>query len=65
VDELVFLENDLEERLYTTINRCQIALTLVGLGVKVERRSQLATILEDLHYGTQVILEHYCVDESI
>ena len=52
-------EDDLEERLKTTIKRAEVALLLIRYGFP----KYLPTILEDLHYGTQLILELYCIEE--
>ena len=49
--------DDLEERLKTTIRRAEIALLLIRYGFP----NYLPTILEDLHYGTQLIIELYCI----
>ena len=47
----------LEDCLYSTGNRVEIAKMLLNLG----RTDLLATVLEDLYYGTQLILDEYCV----
>ena len=53
--------NDLEERLKTTRNRCDIALLLI----RFNANSLLPTVLEDLFSGTQCILDLYCcVDKN-
>ena len=56
-DEPETMENELEERLKTTGRRVEIALLLMGLG----RNDLIFTVLEDLYYGCQIILEKYCV----
>jgi len=48
--------NDLEERLKTTRNRCDIALLLIEHNPEL-----LPTILEDMFYGVQEILRLYCI----
>ena len=53
--------NDLEERLKTTRNRVDITLILLGL----QRQDLIYTILEDLHYGTQLIMDKYCLKEEL
>ena len=57
-DEPELQDDDLEERLKTTRNRCAIALNLI----EHDRQDLLATILEDLFCGTQSILDLYCVE---
>ena len=59
-DEPQFVEHDLEERIKTIRNRCHIALILI------ERADfdLLSTILEDMHYGTQIIIDLYCIKEE-
>ena len=47
----------LEECLYSTHNRVEIARFLV----KHNRDDLLATALEDLYCGVQLILDEYCV----
>lgn len=49
--------DDLMERLKTTRNRAEIALILID----VNRRDLTYTILEDLHLGTQMIIDMYCI----
>ncbi|GAI04365.1 unnamed protein product, partial [marine sediment metagenome] len=51
--------NDLQEWLKTTRARCEIALLLID----AKRNDLLPTILEDLFYGTQIILDCYCIEE--
>ncbi len=51
--------DDLTERLKTTKNRCEIAFILIEHNCN----SLLPTILEDLYYGCQCILDIYCVKE--
>jgi len=52
--------NDLEERLKTTRNRAEIALLLIAQG----REELLPTMLEDIYFGTQLILDKYCVKST-
>jgi len=52
-------ENDLVERIKTTKNRCEIALLILDNG----REDLIYTELEDMYYGTQVILDKYCIKE--
>ena len=47
----------LEDLLFTAGKRIEIAEELI----KLNRYDLLPTILEDLFYGTQTILDHYCV----
>ncbi len=51
------MPNDLEERLKTARNRCSIALLLIEHG----RDELLPTVLEELFYGCQIILDRHCV----
>ena len=53
-------ENDLEERLKTSQKRCEIALLLI----KHNHPELLPTILEDLFFGAQTIIDLYCVKET-
>ena len=52
-------EDDLEERLKTTIRRAEVALLLIRYGFP----NYLPTILEDLYFGCQCILDLWCIDE--
>ena len=52
--------NDLEERLKTTRNRAEIALLLIAQS----REELLPTILEDIYFGTQLILDKYCIKST-
>ena len=47
----------LEECLYSTHNRVEIAKLLI----KADRSDLLATVLEDLFVGVQLILDEFCV----
>ncbi len=59
-DEPTEMENDLEERLKTTRNRTEIALLLIAQG----REELLPTMLEDIYFGTQLILDKYCIKST-
>ncbi len=50
----------LEERLKSTKNRVEIALVLY----KLERYDLIYTELEDLHYGTQTIIDEHCKENE-
>lgn len=50
----------LEELLKTTINRAKIAQTINN----ARRPDLLATVLEDLYCGAQLILDNYCIKEG-
>lgn len=56
-------ENWLKERIKTSKNLCEISLVLI----EVDRQELLPTVLELLHYYTQVIIEKHCVvrDEKL
>ena len=56
-EEPEFAENDLEERIKSTRNRTEIALLLI----EKNREDLLPTVLEDMFYGCQVILDIYAV----
>ena len=56
----VIAGHDLTERIKTARNRCDIALILIDKG----KDNLLPTILEDLFYGSQIILDRYCVKEE-
>ena len=51
--------NDLEERIKTTKNRVDIALLLI----EHDRLDLINTILEDMFFGIQTIMDYYCVKE--
>ncbi len=53
-------DNDLTERLKTTKNRCEIAFILIEHNCE----RLLPTILEDLYYGVQCILDIYCIKQD-
>jgi len=50
----------LEELLHSTECRVKIARILL----KEKHKELLPTVLEDLFYGAQLILEHYCVKKG-
>lgn len=52
--------DDLEERLKTTIARAEVALLLIRFGFPI----YLPTILEDLYFGCQEILDLYCISDN-
>ncbi len=52
--------NDLEERLKTTRNRAEIALLLIAQS----REELLPTMLEDIYFGAQLILDKYCIKST-
>ena len=54
------MPDDLVERLTTTKKRCDIALLLVQYG----KEELLPTILEDIFFGSQCILDYYCVKDD-
>ena len=59
-DEPILQPNDLEERLKTTRNRVEIALLLIELG----RKDLVFTVIEDIYFGTQCMLDIHCVKEK-
>ncbi len=53
-------EDDLEERLKTTIRRARVALLLLRLSHK----NLLPTVLEDMFFGCQEIIDLYCIADN-
>jgi len=53
------LGDDLAERLKSSRNRVDIALILID----IDRRDLVYTMLEDLFYGAQIIIDKYCLKE--
>lgn len=51
---------DLKDCLFSTVQRARIALVLIDKG----ETDCLPTILEDLFYGTQLILDNFCVEKG-
>lgn len=60
MDEPELQPNDLEERLKTTRNRVEIALLLLEL----KRTDLIYTVLEDIYFGTQCMLDIHCLKEK-
>ena len=60
------MENELYERLKTTQNRVEMALLLIKGQESVSPRYNelLHTVLEDMFYGCQIILDRFCVKED-
>ncbi len=58
-EPIEILGDDLLERLKTTRNRADIAILLL----KLNRHELIYTVLEDLHYGTQNLIDKYCIKE--
>jgi len=54
------LGNDLLERLKSLRNRIDIGVILVGLN----KEALIYTILEDIYYHSQNLLDKYCVKQS-
>lgn len=59
-DEPELPANDLEERIKTQINRYHVALLLL----RQNKTDWMNTVLEDAAFGSQEILELYCIKES-
>ena len=61
IDEPHEMANDLEERLKTMRNRVDIALLLHEQGYD----SLIYTVIEDMAYGVQIILDRYCIRDDV
>lgn len=54
------LGNDLLERLKSAKNRAEIAILLIETG----NRDLVYTVIEDMVYGCQILIDKYCVKEG-